>query len=308
MMAARVGDLCTPPHTPPMLAPGVGAVTVLVGGKPAWRCNVDTHVCAMPIAPPAPAPHGPEVCYLGSLSVMIGGQMATRVGDMLVGAGGPNSIVLGAASVLIGDIGFGLANPANMAEFCADLAKLAKEWPKLTPEQRRQRLEEITNRQLAKSGVPNQSIRGSNSLTPGNAEYDFKTGTLEISQQQLNSPTFAGADARLLANAVYHEARHAEQWSLMAQRAAGQGQTAAQIQNSMGVSPAMAQSAANSPLTGTSPQGNLAQASHDSVYGPRRQYRNAVLSDAQNRYPEYRALPEEQDAWKTGDTLPCGKP
>ena len=33
-----------------------------------------------------------------------------------------------------------------------------------------------------------------------------------------------------------------------------------------------------------------------------------VLNDIQNRYQEYRALPEEQDAWRTGDSLPCGAP
>lgn len=53
--AARLGDPTM--HATP-LAPG-GNFTVLIGKKPAWTV-MDTHICAMPIAPPVPAPHGPE--------------------------------------------------------------------------------------------------------------------------------------------------------------------------------------------------------------------------------------------------------
>ena len=304
--AARVGDLCTPPHLPTMLAPGIGMPTVLIGGKPAWRCNVDIHTCTLPIAPPAPAPHGPEICYFGSLSVLIGGQMAVRQTDQLVGAGGPNPVMLGCVNVLIGDTGFGLADPANMAEFCADFAKLQNDWPSLTPAERRQRLESIMNKQLGKSGMPNQSVVGSASHAPGNAQYDFTSGTLEVSQAQLNSPTLSGNSARQLANATWHEGRHAEQWWHMARQQAGNGQSAAQIASGMSIPNSMANAAAANPLTGTSPQSNLASASWDSVYGARGNYRNQVLNNIQPRYSEYRALPEEQDAWNTGDSLPCG--
>ena len=71
----------------------------------------------------------------------------------------------------------------------------------------------------------------------------------------------------------------------------------------------IAKAAAAKPLTGTSAQSNLAQASYNSVYGKGAKgggYRNDVLDDIGNRYDEYRALPEEQDAWNTGDSLPCG--
>ena len=115
--AARVGSNATPPHVPPTLGPGPGALTVQVGGGPAWRANVDIHACTLPIAPPAPAPHGPEICVLGSLSVLIDNQMAVRQGDMLTGAGPPDAVLLGVVTVLIGDPGIGLADPANMSEF-----------------------------------------------------------------------------------------------------------------------------------------------------------------------------------------------
>ena len=115
--AARVGDACTAPHTPPALAHGIGCAKVLIGNKPAWRAALDKHVCALPIAPPAPAPHGPETAPMGSMTVLIDNQMSCRVTDMLMGAGPPNPIMVGDTTVLIGNPGFGLADPANLAEF-----------------------------------------------------------------------------------------------------------------------------------------------------------------------------------------------
>lgn len=306
--AARVGDASKPPHAPGTLTPGPGSLDVSIGNKPAWRANIDSAMCTTPIAPPAPAPHGPEKCYLGSLSVMINNQMAVRQDDILIGAGPPNQVAIGFPTVLIGDFGFGLTDPANMTEFCKEFTQLMSDWATLTPEQRRARLEDAINRQLGKSGLPRQSVTGSASHAPGNAQYSFQSGALEISQAQLNSATLSSQSARQLANAVYHEARHAEQWHGMARLAAGRGQSAAQIQSSMFVTPATAQAAAANPLTGTSAQSNLASASYDSVYGSRGGYRNDVLNDIQNRYSEYRALPEEQDAWNTGNALPCGAP
>lgn len=307
--AARLGDATTAPHSPSTLgAPAPASANVLIGGKRAWRANIDKTLCTTPVAPPAPAPHGPETCFLGSLTVMINGQMAVRQGDILVGAGPPNVVSAGCPTVLIGDVGFGLAAPNNMDQFCQDLAEVNSRWSKLTPEQRETELEKVINKQLAKSGVPPQGVVGDATLRPGNAQYDFTTGQIQVSQSQLSSATMNEAQARKLANVVYHEARHAEQWYLMARHAAGQGATSVQMAGNMHITRSMAQAAAQNPLTGVSPQGNLAQSCYASVYGPRGNYRNEVLNNIQRRYREYRALPEEQDAWRTGDSTPCGAP
>src|SRR5687767_13234833 len=102
--AAHVGSDATPPHVPPKLVgPGSGSPNVQINNMPAWRANVDLHLCTLPIAPPAPAPHGPEVCVLGSTSVLINNQMAVRQTDILVGAGPPNPVLVGFPKVLIGD-------------------------------------------------------------------------------------------------------------------------------------------------------------------------------------------------------------
>ncbi len=90
-MAARIGDLTA--HGIP-LAPGPGSTNVLIGGLPAWRVGPDLHVCpghgAGPVAPGAP-------------TVFINGFPAARASDFVVEPmGGPNIIVLGCPTVMIG--------------------------------------------------------------------------------------------------------------------------------------------------------------------------------------------------------------
>jgi len=94
--AARLADL-TGHGTP--LAPGPGCPTVLIGGIPAWRAGVDTHVCPLV---DGVKPHVGGMVAQGSTTVLIGGFPAARQGDMIVEAGPPNPIAAGAPTVLIG--------------------------------------------------------------------------------------------------------------------------------------------------------------------------------------------------------------
>lgn len=89
--AARVLD----PTGHPGLVSGPGMPTVMIMGQPA-AVAFDMHACTMP--PPA-GPHPPSPFPKGSLTVLIGGRGALRLGD-LSGCGAP--IVFGAATVLIG--------------------------------------------------------------------------------------------------------------------------------------------------------------------------------------------------------------
>ena len=94
--AARVGDQTS--HCKP-LSPGPGCATVLIGGQPAWRAQVDFHACPLS---DGPKPHVGGVVAVGSMTVLIGGMPAARVGDMCVCVGPPDVIVLGSFTVLIG--------------------------------------------------------------------------------------------------------------------------------------------------------------------------------------------------------------
>src|ERR1700689_3823130 len=94
--AARLGDL-TGHGTP--LGPGPGSPTVLIGGMPAWRAVSDFHVCPLITVL---VPHVGGVVAVGSLTVLIEGLPAARLGDIVVEAAPPNVIAMGCPTVLIG--------------------------------------------------------------------------------------------------------------------------------------------------------------------------------------------------------------
>ena len=94
--AARLGDLTS--HGTP-LGPGPGYPTVMITGQPAWRAGSDTHACPLV---DGVKPHVGGVVAVGSFTVMIGGLPAARQGDLVVEAGAPNAIALGAPTVMIG--------------------------------------------------------------------------------------------------------------------------------------------------------------------------------------------------------------
>lgn len=111
--AARLGDSTV--HGSPLL--GAACMTVLIGGKPAWRIG-DQHTCPIPNAPPPAcdgAPHGPGVTVPGGGGgegvTLIGGKPAACLGDIvtephaIIPLPPPNNIVAGEMTVLIGQGG-----------------------------------------------------------------------------------------------------------------------------------------------------------------------------------------------------------
>ena len=81
------------------LALSMGAAMSAFGGMS------DIHIC--PVLVPAP-PHGPGVVIDGSPTVLINNMPACRQGDTVLEAlGGPDKIIMGCTSVLIGDSGTG---------------------------------------------------------------------------------------------------------------------------------------------------------------------------------------------------------
>lgn len=94
-VAARVGDSTA--HGTPLL--GVGSTNVLIGGMPAWRANVDFHTCPLVTGT---VPHAGGIISKPPGTVLINGFPPAVVGDQIIEAGAPNSIISGEYTVLIG--------------------------------------------------------------------------------------------------------------------------------------------------------------------------------------------------------------
>lgn len=95
-MAVRLGDLTT--HLSPLL-PGPASPNVYIAGMPAWRCGIDLALCPFPGA----APHGIGPTLPGERTVLVNGMPAARMGDFVAEpSGGPNVIVTGCPTVMIG--------------------------------------------------------------------------------------------------------------------------------------------------------------------------------------------------------------
>jgi uncharacterized Zn-binding protein involved in type VI secretion len=71
----------------------------MIASQPAWRVGADVHACPLV---DGVKPHVGGIVLAGSLTVTIGGLFAARQGDKVVEAGAPNSIALGALTVMIG--------------------------------------------------------------------------------------------------------------------------------------------------------------------------------------------------------------
>lgn len=286
------------------LDPGPGSDNVTSAGKKQWRVGSDSHLCKHPTS------DATEICKLGSLTVRVNGKMAVRMGDLLTGAGAPNTVAKGAATVLIGDLAQGLWNPANAAEFCKAMCELKKNWAKMTPAERQAALSKAVNDQLAKSGAPPVGINPKNFSSASRlGELDFQNWNLDVNQNLFNKASLSDADMSQLGNTVYHEARHAEQWYGMAQYNANSAGSANALASGMGIPQNVADSAFANPTTAGSYGDTFGGAMYQSVYGADGSYRNGVLNglgqtpQPANAYQQYRALPEERDAWRTGDTM-----
>jgi len=95
--AARVMDPTA--HGSPLM-PGPGSPNVIIGFMPAWRTLVDFHAC--PIVKGV-VPDVGGVVMKGSATVWTNFQMQCRVGDQVIEIpGGPNPIVVGCPTVIVG--------------------------------------------------------------------------------------------------------------------------------------------------------------------------------------------------------------
>lgn len=293
--AARPTDQTS--HLSPA-APGPGALTVLIGGLPAWRTMLDTHICPAT----TPNPHGPEKIYMGSTTVLINDQMACRMADILQGAGPPNPVAIGEPTVVIGDAGFGMAKAEVKEAFADDGLELLRQWDFLTTDERLTEIERMLNR-TRPPGMTLVLVQEVQLAPRDFGVFNYTNWSVDLNSDILNGKMDESRMSELL-NTTYHEGRHSEQWWNVAQLRAGLGDSASQIQSLMSIPSEVAVDAAKHPVVGGTSEGVMGESVYTSAYGDRAAYREKVLSFADSEsYDQYRALPEEEDAWRHGDDL-----
>lgn len=161
---------------------------------------------------------------------------------------------------------------------------------------------------LVAAGMPAPTVEAAD-IGPALGQFDAKAWTLRLSLPALSAlparPT--SAEARVLAAAAHHEARHAEQWFRMARLRAADGRTPADIAVEMSIPAAVAEAAGREHRPGTAKLADAeARQWWESVYGAGARHRNQVLADllaAKSAYDEAARSYRGQPSPTTGAAL-----
>jgi hypothetical protein len=125
-------------------------------------------------------------------------------------------------------------------------------------------------------------------------KFHFSTWVLGLGKGPFGAASVDDGQAAEIADTVYHESRHAEQWHRMARLLAGKGTSAADIMKKLGIAGKAAADAATKPLKdATTGEGKEASAWYESVYGSGAAHRNKLLGET---LPKYSKLLDEAAA------------
>lgn len=197
----------------------------------------------------------------------------------------------------------GMADQGAVEAYAAAArAVINGDWAAMSSDDRAQAILNKVNDQATAAGFPvmGKIVHAMDPQTYG--QFDFTTWSIEVNQALVSLPTLTEAQATDLADTMYHEGRHGEQWYRMAQLLAGQGRTAAEIATQMGIQPNIAALAKADPIAPGSMEALIADGWFQSVYGAGSAHREHVLGP-QGTYIQYRNLPEESDAWRVGSSV-----
>lgn len=227
----------------------------------------------------------------------------------------------------------GLAKQSEVEGFVKEAKQVQADWAKLkTGAERAKALADAVNKHLAAAGVPacKDVVKD---LGNDSGQFDFTTWSLFLGQGPFSKATITDEEAADIADTVFHESRHSEQWFMMAQMLAGKGLKAGVIATTMSIPANIATAAAANPIKKGTTEAIQAEGWYDSVYGSNADYRNKVLDNVEatdnarkkaaeeykknttpankakleaatgkfdEAYKRYKELPEEADAWRVG--------
>lgn len=187
----------------------------------------------------------------------------------------------------------GIGATVAIDRFVVAAKDVQKDWAKLKPDERADKLGAAANAELKAVGVfevkPNLEDLGTFA-----GEFHFSTWILGLGKTPFSAASVTDGEAATMAGTVYHESRHAEQWHRMARLLAGQGKKAAEIEKAMSIPGKVAADAFSKPLKdATTAEGKEATSWHESVYGAKAAERRKLFTEIR---PKYRKLMDDAEA------------
>jgi hypothetical protein len=192
-----------------------------------------------------------------------------------------------------------MSAPAEIESFADEMANLQREWPQLSPADRIIRLQELVDTRAGAAGFPPPDVTAPSGLGASSGQLRFRDWEVAINDALVNRDSLTDKQAAQLGDTLYHETRHAEQWSLMAKRQAAEGLAAEQIHWQLALPGRIAREAVRDPLSATDPRRPCADALYKSVYGRDRLARNRTLTNLEDHGDDCRAANEAYKAAMT---------
>jgi hypothetical protein len=178
-----------------------------------------------------------------------------------------------------------LEDPEQMKKFATEAPALQAAWQGYkTPQERGHALLNMVNERLESAGIPKVNF-ALGDARGGGGLFDHESWTIVLDQKYLAKETLTTKDLTWMIEASYHEARHAEQFFMMARREAGMGKSAEQLMKEVKdgglaiADPKVANAAVAQKLAVDSPEALQAAEWYESIYGAGREARQKLLKD-----------------------------
>lgn len=177
----------------------------------------------------------------------------------------------------------GIGATVAVNRFIVAAKDVQKNWGTLKTEERADHLGKAANAELKAVGCYEVTPNLEELSEAG--KFHFSTWVLGLGKAPFGAASVTDAEAAEIADTVYHESRHAEQWHRMARLLAGKGTSAGDIMKKLGIAGKAAADAATKPIKdATTAEGKEASAWHESVYGAGAEHRRKLLSETLPKY------------------------
>ena len=160
----------------------------------------------------------------------------------------------------------GLKDPRMTEQFVSDMQGFEGDWSAMAPAERADSIGHRINARLRDIGVPEVKIKTA-PLDDGTVgQFDNPTWSIEINERNLQAPQISAYAVGKLINLVYHEARHAEQFFLIARFLKQHGGSPADVAKRAAIPLPVCEAATKAPPLSRA-QAAAAKVFFDSIFG-----------------------------------------